>query len=53
MGSICNHGPVVINRKPTQVTEYSKNFDIRTKYEFVSILGSGSFGKVRLYRERQ
>lgn len=53
MGSICNRGPVVINRKPSQVTEYSKNFDIRTKYEFVSILGSGSFGKVRLYRDRQ
>jgi len=30
----------------------SKNKDIRKSYEFISMLGNGSFGKVRLYRDR-
>ena len=29
-----------------------KNIDIRKNYEFISILGMGSYGKVRLYRDR-
>lgn len=32
--------------------QYSKLTDYKTKYEFVSILGNGGFGKVRLYRDR-
>ena len=34
-----------------RVTE-SKNKDIRKSYEFICMLGNGSFGKVRLYRDR-
>ena len=34
-----------------RVTE-SKNKDIRKNYEFISILGNGTFGKVRLYRDK-
>ena len=30
----------------------SKNIDIRKNYEFISILGMGSYGKVRLYRDK-
>ena len=30
----------------------SKNKDIRKSYEFICMLGNGSFGKVRLYRDR-
>ena len=53
MGSVCSRNPVVLNPSPSQINEYSRNSDIRKKYEFVSILGSGSFGKVRLYRDRK
>ena len=31
----------------------NKNIDIRKNYEFISMLGNGAFGKVRLYRDRQ
>ena len=30
----------------------SKNTDVRKNYEFISMLGNGSYGKVRLYRDR-
>ena len=30
----------------------SKNIDVRKNYEFISMLGNGSYGKVRLYRDR-
>ena len=30
----------------------SKNKDIRKNYEFISMLGNGTFGKVRLYRDK-
>ena len=30
----------------------NKNIDIRKSYEFISMLGNGTFGKVRLYRDR-
>jgi len=31
----------------------NKNVDIRKNYEFISMLGNGNFGKVRLYRDRK
>ena len=30
----------------------SKNTDVRKNYEFISMLGNGAYGKVRLYRDR-
>ena len=30
----------------------SKNKDVRKNYEFISMLGNGSYGKVRLYRDK-
>ena len=38
------------NRKRISSTE---NVDIRKNYEFISMLGNGTFGKVRLYRDRK
>ena len=32
---------------------YSKHKNFRKKYEYISLIGSGSFGKVRLFVERQ
>ena len=31
----------------------TKNVDIRKNYEFISMLGNGNFGKVRLYRDKK
>ena len=31
----------------------TKNADIRKNYEFISMLGNGAFGKVRLYRDKK
>ena len=31
----------------------TKNIDIRKNYEFISMLGNGAFGKVRLYRDKK
>ncbi len=45
MGSVCSRNPIVLNHSPSQINEYSRNSDIRKKYEFVSILGSGSSEK--------
>ena len=30
----------------------SKNIDVRKNYEFISMLGNGAYGKVRLYRDK-
>ena len=43
--------PKFIRGNKRRVTE-SKNKDIRKNYEFISMLGNGSFGKVRLYRDK-
>ena len=32
--------------------KYSKQKDFRKKYEYISLVGSGAFGKVRLYVDR-
>ena len=43
--------PRIRRENKRRVTE-SKNKDIRKNYEFISMLGNGSFGKVRLYRDK-
>ena len=43
--------PQIRRQNKRRVTE-SKNKDIRKNYEFISMLGNGSFGKVRLYRDK-
>ena len=40
-----------LQRNKKRVSE-TRNFDIRKNYEFISILGNGAFGKVRLYRDK-
>ena len=35
------------------IDEFCKQDDYKKKYEFISILGNGGFGKVRLYRDKQ
>ena len=35
-----------------RVDSYSKISDLRKIYEYISTLGAGSFGKVRLFRNR-
>ena len=46
-----NEEPKFQRSTKRRVTQ-SKNKDIRKNYEFISMLGNGSFGKVRLYRDR-
>ena len=45
---IININPELLNKRIIQPT----NTDIRKNYEFISMLGHGAFGKVRLYRDR-
>ena len=40
------------NKPPKRISK-TKNADIRKNYEFISMLGNGNFGKVRLYRDRK
>ena len=40
------------NEKVKNRISQSKNTDVRKNYEFISMLGNGSYGKVRLYRDR-
>src|SRR5690349_14967184 len=56
MGSMCSKRPVTANtgknsKKP--LTDFVKLGDFRKKYEVISILGNGAFGKVRLYGDKQ
>ena len=46
-----NEEPKFQRTNKRRVTQ-SKNKDIRKSYEFISMLGNGSFGKVRLYRDK-
>ena len=39
--------------KLTKRISKTKDVDIRKNYEFISMLGNGNFGKVRLYRDRK
>ena len=41
-----------VKRSDKRRVTNSKNKDIRKNYEFISMLGNGTFGKVRLYRDR-
>jgi calcium-dependent protein kinase len=60
MGTCCSKRNTInvkenIKSKQTSkniLEKYSKKSDYKKKYEFISILGNGSFGKVRLYRDR-
>ena len=45
---IINLNPELLKKRVIQPT----NTDIRKNYEFISLLGHGSYGKVRLYRDR-
>lgn len=62
----CNSPRVIENKKNTKISKkkfinkknsilldkISKVTDFKKKYEFISVLGSGGFGKVRLFRDR-
>ena len=54
MGSMCSKRPIVLhNSKPNKtITKYSKITNFKNKYEYICMLGNGSFGKVRLYRDK-
>lgn len=58
MGSFCTKKPeitetLVVSRQSNKVSEMSKTTNYRAKFQFVSILGNGSFGQVRLYRVKE
>lgn len=58
MGSFCTKKPqitetIVVSQKLNKVNEMSKTTNYRSKFQFVSILGNGSFGQVRLYRSKE
>jgi len=54
MGGACVKRPnVKINKKPTyDLIKFTKTTNIREKYEPISLLGNGAFGKVRLFRNK-
>lgn len=62
MGICCNK-PMVILNKPNSATlvhqkrsvfiNYSRLSDYKKKYEFLSNIGNGGFGKVRLFRDKK
>ena len=60
MGSSCcrantinNHKSTIhhLNKREYSNLKFSKISDLKNKYEFISMIGNGGFGKVRLYRE--
>lgn len=66
MGNICCNRPIVLHeiKKPKKyltkqslkhnpvIYQFSKLTDFKKKYEFVSMIGFGGFGRVRLYRDK-
>ena len=55
MGSSCiRRSTIKIEYKKgiKTLSKLSKSTDFRTKYEWISLLGNGAFGKVRLFRDR-
>jgi len=42
----------ISNNSRKVISKLSKNTDFRNKYEWVSLLGNGAFGKVRLFRDK-
>lgn len=40
-----------VENKKKQVSQFS-NYNIKKNFEFISMLGNGAFGKVRLYRDK-
>src|SRR5438309_6973740 len=60
MGQCCSRNAIeeIENKKPKMerrrsLIKDSKLQDFRNKYDFISILGNGGFGKVRLYRDKE
>jgi calcium-dependent protein kinase len=53
MGSMCSKEPVVTANNKNALSKHSKVQDIKKIYEYVCALGNGSFGKIRLYRDRK
>ena len=52
MGCLSDQQVIKPNEKQKHRVIQSTNVDIRKNYEFISILGNGAFGKVRLYRDK-
>ena len=52
MGCTTHEEEKPFKRSDKRRVTQSKNKDIRKNYEFISMLGNGSFGKVRLYRDK-
>lgn len=54
MGSACVKRPIVkVNKKPNNdLDKIARSTNIREKYEFISRIGNGAFGKVRLFRSK-
>ena len=52
MGCLNDQQVMQTNGRPKRRVIQSTNVDIRKNYEFISILGNGAFGKVRLYRDK-
>ena len=42
---------IKVKKTKRRISE-NKNIDIRKNYDFISTLGNGAFGKVRLYRDK-
>ena len=54
MGNLCSNRPLVLETQanPSKlVTQFSKLTSLKEKFEFISQIGNGAFGKVRLYRD--